>query len=625
MADEIPWRPILRRKSSGGKPVRPFSPFSRVRAQHAAHLEVERCEAFSVSRREDVWLRRRRHAPLDIHIPGSWSLDALYLRHAEEWGYCERLHRLEVTAAVSQVSDALVCFDRPWVPYVWPAPPRVPELTAKTYPLTGDFPDPAGGAALDSPWCLRDASVRHGTGDPGRLLMEGRTEHRLATNTGFLVPFQQVEFFDQQQEARDAFYVHCPPWWEDAWISRNMAVPLPPVVTYKASQLLSRKNDTIEGRFWWLVFESEWTVLVFARWCADIRQRRLMWRLPARARDNITTMGVGRLLTDSEFNDEHVLQWLVAHDNYAWGAERRKYRVAGPNRENPTGVYQDVVEFVRQFDPLGLTLVSAGQAKSIEGSPESPYTPEMTTETDQETPSTPKTPMGARQTLSPSEEIVAAGVVPIRRSPSHQSQTMRIPVLRSAPLPVSHETPIRRQESSREVSNVTRTPSLVRARSATATQPAQAPSMAELRREGKGTTLGSSYEIYERSPAPRTVPIPASLRASLLQAGLGNVLQHYARVRQASQNLPVHGELLITEEVIVETIVQLDAVWRRTDAQRERSEAAEEQTAMEVAELRAELRKAAIMRDLLLERVSRLESEALPNDPYVRDPKRPRQ
>jgi hypothetical protein len=111
----------------------------------------------------------------------------------------------------------------------------------------------------------------------------------------------------------------------------------------------------------------------------------------------------------------------------------------------------------------------------------------------------------------------------------------------------------------------------------------------------------------------------------VLQARLGDVLQHYARVRQASKNLPVHGKLLITEEVIFETIFQLDVVWCRRDAQRERSEAAEEQKAREVAELRAELRKEAIMRDLLLERVSRLESEALPHDPYVRDPKRHRQ
>jgi hypothetical protein len=88
--------------------------------------------------------------------------------------------------------------------------------------MTGDIPDPDGGVALDSPWQLREASVRHVTGDPGRLLMEWRTEHRMATNTGFLVPFQQVEFFDQQQGIRDACYVPCPPWWE-VWYSNPRA------------------------------------------------------------------------------------------------------------------------------------------------------------------------------------------------------------------------------------------------------------------------------------------------------------------------------------------------------------------------------------------------------------------
>jgi hypothetical protein len=57
------------------------------------------------------------------------------------------------------------------------------------------------------------------------------------------------------------------------------------------------------------------------------------------------------------------------------------------------------------------------------------------------------------------------------------------------------------------------------------------------------------------------------------------------------------------EETVVETIYQLDAAWRRTDARCERLEAAEEHTPREVAELRAELKKAEIMRDILLERV----------------------
>ena len=175
MADEVPWRPTLRRKSPFGKPFRPFSPFARIREQQPNHLEVERFEVFGPTRVEDAWLRRRRHAPLDLHVPAAWNLDAIYLRHAEERSYCERLHQLQVLPSLDTVSVRLVCFDRPWVPYRWPEPPRVPELSSKTYPMAGDVPDPDGGVALDSPWQLREASVRHGTGDPGRLLMEGRT------------------------------------------------------------------------------------------------------------------------------------------------------------------------------------------------------------------------------------------------------------------------------------------------------------------------------------------------------------------------------------------------------------------------------------------------------------------
>jgi hypothetical protein len=376
MADEVPWRPTSRRKSPFGKPVRPFSPFARIREQQPNHLEIERFEMFGPTRVEDAWLRRRRHAPLDLRVPAAWNLDAIYLRHAEERSYCERLHQLQVLPSLDAVSVRLVCFNRPWVPYRWLEPPRVPELSAKTYPMTG--------VALDSPWQLREASVRHGTGDSGRLLMEGRTEHRMATNTGFLVPLQQVEFFDQQQGVGDACYGPCPPWWEEAWISRNMSVPLPPLVTYKASQLLHRMSKTPEGRFWRLVFESEWTVLFFARWCSDIRQRKLMWRLPARLRENLTTMGVDQLFLDSEFPLPVVQQWLTEHDTYDWSSQRRRYRMADPSRDNPNGVYQDLVEFARIFDPMEATLEAVEQLKPNSNQPEGPRTQDVTTETDQD-------------------------------------------------------------------------------------------------------------------------------------------------------------------------------------------------------------------------------------------------
>jgi hypothetical protein len=112
---------------------------------------------------------------------------------------------------------------------------------------------------------------------------------------------------------------------------------------------------------------------------------------------------------------------------------------------------------------------------------------------------------------------------------------------------------------------------------------------------------------------------------SLLQAGLGGVMQHYARVRQADDDSQILGELPILEETVVETIYQVDAGWRRTDARCERSEAAVEHTPREVAGLRAEQKKSEIMRDLLLERVSKLEEEARGTSAhYGPDARRPR-
>jgi hypothetical protein len=46
----------------------------------------------------------------------------------------------------------------------------------------------------------------------------------------------------------------------------------------------------------------------------------------------------------------------------------------------------------------------------------------------------------------------------------------------------------------------------------------------------------SYYDVYERGLAQRVVPVSDSLRVSLLQAGLGDVMQHYARVRQANDD-----------------------------------------------------------------------------------------
>ena len=131
-------------------------------------------------------------------------------------------------------------------------------------------------------------------------------------------------------------------------------------------------------------------------------------------------MGVDQLVLDSDFPLSVVQQWLTAHDTYEWSSQRRRYRIAGPSWDNPNGVYQDLVEFVRLFDPLGETLEVVGRQPKPSGiQTEGPRTPDMTTETDQS--SIPKTPPGARRPVSPDEEILASGSILIQPSPSYQS------------------------------------------------------------------------------------------------------------------------------------------------------------------------------------------------------------
>jgi hypothetical protein len=86
-----------------------------------------------------------------------------------------------------------------------------------------------------------------------------------------------------------------------------MFVPLPPLLTYRASRLIEGGSD---DEYWNTVLEAEWVVLVLSRWCADIIQRRIMWRLPRQARAGVETMGLGKLLRDSPYGVDQLRRWL---------------------------------------------------------------------------------------------------------------------------------------------------------------------------------------------------------------------------------------------------------------------------------------------------------------------------
>jgi hypothetical protein len=117
-----------------------------------------------------------------------------------------------------------------------------------------------------------------------------------------------------------------------------MFVPIPPCVTYRVSRLLSGEVSHTDSPFWWLVFESEWVVLLFGRWCTDIQQRGLMWRLPPRGRAGVQTIGTERLLVKSNLSPAEVTQGLRYHDNHPWGASSMSYQVRGPTHDNPAEI-----------------------------------------------------------------------------------------------------------------------------------------------------------------------------------------------------------------------------------------------------------------------------------------------
>jgi hypothetical protein len=102
-------------------------------------------------------------------------------------------------------------------------------------------------------------SIEGETGETGRMLGEIRKEHRDARKHNFLVPYHQVEFYEQRPDGRHRYYVPCPEWCRtEAWTSQHMFVAIHPCVNYRASRLLGGVWRHAETPFWWLVFESEW-------------------------------------------------------------------------------------------------------------------------------------------------------------------------------------------------------------------------------------------------------------------------------------------------------------------------------------------------------------------------------
>ena len=249
---------------------------------------------------ESNWLARRRHAPCDLEVPSHWDLDALYFRTAEEEPYARRLGDLRppVGALGPQLTPEYLALTTPLIPHRWPSPQTPCVVDFKNFSPYGDLPDPNGGeVALDSAYALHEGLMAADCGDLGRLLAEIRKEGRdLVRPYNEFVPYHMVEFYRQSPPTRHELYANIPLWWGEMWVSHRMYVPLPPVLTYRARAFLPESAGTPEWRFFQKVLETEWTALVFSRWCADIPQRGIMWALGPRLRQRVNELGLSSLL-----------------------------------------------------------------------------------------------------------------------------------------------------------------------------------------------------------------------------------------------------------------------------------------------------------------------------------------
>jgi hypothetical protein len=152
---------------------KPFAPWDEIVRKHPHHLDVQRFARYRDTERSAA--SRRSHASRDIAIPSSWGLDELYLRHEDEWQYCERLLLLRVGEITQNRLPELVRMNTPWIPHLWPPPQTNCDVSFANFPPSGHLPDPTGqGVALDSAWRLRELACVGGTGDPGRLISETR-------------------------------------------------------------------------------------------------------------------------------------------------------------------------------------------------------------------------------------------------------------------------------------------------------------------------------------------------------------------------------------------------------------------------------------------------------------------
>jgi hypothetical protein len=103
---------------------------------------------------------------------------------------------------------------------------------------------------------LRDVPVRDGTGDPGRMIGEGKKKARDLRREAFLVVLAGLVLSTIPRKPAPASTSNAQHDGKKFGSRPKMAVPLPLAITYRARMLLMDKDGTSESRFWWMVVEA---------------------------------------------------------------------------------------------------------------------------------------------------------------------------------------------------------------------------------------------------------------------------------------------------------------------------------------------------------------------------------
>jgi hypothetical protein len=547
----LPRHGLRRAGSRGPRYTLPFAPLSSLRNIPEDHLENRRFSALPAARRDACWEARRSHAPCDELVPPEWGLDAIYFRGPEERGYAAAVRELTIRAD-ARISADLLCLPRPLVPFDWGVPQTPCNADFANFSPNGDLPDSSGGKiALDSAWALREGSIADNAGDPGRLLSELRKEAKNTRKQLQFVPYHQVEYYDQTAEARQKYYPEIPEWFSDVWVFMNVFVPLPPVLTYRARFFLPGMAGRPEGDFYQKVLETEWTALVFARWCSDIPQRGIQWLLPPRVRANITAIGLDALLEGSRYRRSWVEQWLRDHDNHPWTRGKQKHIVRGPQRGD-AGVVMDLSEFVRvyaEYRVFPRPAVPMGRwclPSAVVG------------------PSPVTAPLAPRATVSDNEFSVYP---PLRSKlpPIGERSGVILPLhgqdkpemARDAPTIGRGEVPVVAGHPIEERSPVWKS---------WLTPPYQLRDLARWAEDGDDEEVVASGTVpYPNLPvateAPHSPELSVSLLRRLREAGLGDIIQYYARWASGTKGGSSRGS--VSEEVLVEAFRHTNDLYLR--------------------------------------------------------------